>query len=152
MSKSSTMGRVKARRSAVQALYQQYMSGSNMTDIIHEFREERSETKKSDIEYFETLLRGIINQQDNIEQAYTDLLDRSLDDIGTVERAILNLGVYELLHHPDIPWRVVINESVELAKMFGAEDSHKYINSIMDKAAHNIRNLEIDNEPSVQSP
>ena len=73
------------------------------------------------------------------------MLDRKLEDLDPVERAILHIGLYELLTYPDIPWRVVINESVELAKMFGAEQSHKYINGVLDKAAHQIRAAEISN-------
>lgn len=142
--KFSRAARVRARRTAVQALYQWYMTGMDMSDVIKEFKKDRSETKKADIEYFESLLAGIRKQQNEIEENYTSLLDRKIEEIDPVERAILDLGVYELLFQPELPWRVVINESVELAKMFGAEESHKYINGIMDKAAQNIRATEIE--------
>ncbi len=142
--KFSRTARVRARRTAVQALYQWYMTGSDMSDVIKEFKQERKETKKADLEYFEALLRGIRKQQKTIEENYISLLDRSIEKIDPVERAILDLGVYELLYQPELPWRVVINESVELAKMFGAEESHKYINGIMDKAAQTIRATEVE--------
>lgn len=141
----SRNARVRSRRTAVQALYQWLMTSADMTDVIKEFKQDRTETKKTDIEYFESLLRGICKQQQVVEENYIPLLDRSIEEIDPVERAILDLGVYELLFHSELPWRVVINESVELAKMFGAEDSHKYINGIIDKAAQTIRSAEIEN-------
>jgi len=72
-------------------------------------------------------------------------LDRPVNELDPVERAVLHIGVYELLHHPELPWRVIVNESVELAKMFGAEQSHKFINGVLDKIARKVRITEISN-------
>ena len=72
------------------------------------------------------------------------MLDRPAGELDPVERAVLHLGCYELLYHPELPWRVVLNEAVELARMFGAEQSHKYINGVLDKLAHRVRTAEIN--------
>ncbi len=141
--KFSKQARVKARRNAVQALYQWHITGADINDVINEFKQDRSEIKKADFKYFVELLRGVRKQGSEVESNYIGFLDRGLDEIDPVERSVLELGVYELLYHPELPWRIIINEYVELAKMFGAEDSHKYVNSIMDKAAQTIRVIEI---------
>lgn len=139
----SKRARIKARRNAVQAIYQWHMTDVDMHDVISQFKDGRSEIKKADFEYFENLLHGVKKYHVLIQKNYTDFLDRPLSEIDPVELAILDLGVYELLYHPELPWRVIINEYVELAKMFGAEDSYKYINNIIDKAAQSIRASEI---------
>ena len=141
----SKHARIRARRSAVQALYQWEMTQSSMEDVINEFRKERSELKKADVEYFCELLKGSASKLDELNEEITPFLDRPLKELDPVERAVLIVGSYELMFHPELPWRVVVNESVELAKMFGAEQSHKYVNSILDKIAHKIRMTEIKN-------
>ena len=138
----SNRARIKARRNALQAVYQWYMSETDISDIIKQFKEERSELKQADIEYFENLLRGVKKYNTTLQENYEQFLDRPLEEIDPVERAILDLGTYELLYHPELPKRIVINEYVEIAKMFGAEESYKYINNIIDKAAQNIRKSE----------
>lgn len=140
---ASNRARVKARRNAMQAIYQWHMTNADMHDVIKQFKEERSEINKADIDYFEKLLHGVKKNTDTIRNNYQSLLDRPLEEIDPVELSILDLGVYELLYHPELPWRVVINEYVELAKMFGAEDSYKYVNKIIDQAAQSIRASEI---------
>ena len=127
----SKRGRIKARRNAVHALYQWHMTNVDIVDVIEQFKQGRQEIKKADCDYFENLLRGVKKCHEDVQQNYLKLLDRPLDEIDPVERSVLDLGIYELLYHPELPWRVVINEYVELAKMFGAEDSHKYINNIL---------------------
>ena len=139
----SNRAKIKARRNALQAVYQWHMTDTDMHDVIKQFKEERSEINKADIDYFEKLLHGVKKHKDTIRKNYHEYLDRPLEEIDPVELSILDLGVYELLHHPELPWRVVINEYVELAKMFGAEDSYKYINKIIDQAAQTIRATEI---------
>jgi N utilization substance protein B len=141
--RSSILARVRARRSIVQALYQWGMSEKSMIDIIREFESERSELTKADVEYFREILKGVEEHLDELDGQLKPLLDRPIEGLDPVENAILHLGIYELLYHPELPWRVVVNESIELAKMFGAEQSHKYINGIMDKAAHQIRTAEL---------
>ena len=143
--KTSINARVRARRSVVQALYQWSMSGNSMREIIREFELDRSELNKADVDYFRDILRGIDKLHEELEASLEPLLDRPLAELDPVERAILFLGVYELQHNLEIPYRVVVNEAIELAKMFGAEQSHKYVNGILDKAARQLRKVELAN-------
>ena len=139
----SKHARVRARRSAVQALYQWHMTQGPMSLIIKEFEAERAtELKKADKEYFREILLEMSKFNSDIEKILEPLLDRELKEIDPVEHAILHLGIYELKWRRELPWRVVLNESIELAKMFGAEESHKYVNGVLDKAAHQIRSEE----------
>ena len=140
--KSSVKARIRARRSVVQALYQWGMSDKSMAEIISEFEKDRSEMDKADIDYFREILRGIEAHLEELDGRLTPLLDRPMSELDPVENAILHLGMYELLYHLELPWRVVLNEAIELAKMFGAEQSYKYVNGILDKAAHQIRTVE----------
>jgi N utilization substance protein B len=146
--RTSVSARVRARRSVVQALYQWSMSGNDMRTVIREFELDRTELNRADIDYFREILKGIEQHQQDIETELQDLLDRPLAELDPVEKSILCLGMYELKHHPEIPWRVVLNEAIELAKMFGAEQSHKYVNGILDKAARQIRTVELANKAS----
>jgi N utilization substance protein B len=139
----SRHARVRARRSAVQALYQWAMSEVPIQDVINEFVNERTELKKADTEYFKEILRGATKESENLDKQLIPLLDRTLDELDPVEKAILQIGIYELTFHPELPYRVVLNEAVDLAKMFGAEQSHKYINGVLDKAAQKIRKVEM---------
>lgn len=141
----SRHARVRARRSAVQALYQWEMTRATIRDVISEFVNERSELKKADIDYFNDLLLGTESKLDELREEISRNLDRNLDQLDPVERAVLMLGTYELMFHHEIPWRAIVNEAVELAKMFGAEKSYKYINGVLDKIAHRIRPVEIKN-------
>lgn len=142
---TSAQARIRARRSAVQALYQWEICQSSMPEIIKEFCTDRSqELKKTDIDYFNELSLGAVNKCDALQAEISPCLeDRAYKDLDPVERAILLIGVYELMFHPELPWKIIVNESIELAKMFGAEQSHKYINGVMDKLAHKIRSVEI---------
>ncbi|MFQ5659503.1 MAG: transcription antitermination factor NusB [Gammaproteobacteria bacterium] len=143
----SPRARVRARRTAVQAYYQWLMARPAMSSVIDEFENDRAELKKADKSYFRDLLEGMEKYSDELDRRLGPLLDRPLEEINPVECAILKLGLYELSHHPELPWRVVLNESIELAKMFGAEQSHKYINGVLDRAARQIRPEEISNTP-----
>ena len=98
--------------------------------------------KRADLEYFREVLRGIHRDQDSLKLTLEKSLDRQYDDLDPIERAILLLGSYELASRIEVPYKVVINESVELAKMFGATDSYKYVNSILDVLAKESRPLE----------
>ncbi len=135
------IGKIRARRCAVQALYQWQMSGQEPGEIVREFTSER-DTGDMDEAYFSLLIREIAASIGVLEQQLSGILDRQVTALDPVERAILAIGVYELLHQPEIPWRVVINEAVELAKMFGATESHKYINGVLDKVARSLRRIE----------
>jgi transcription antitermination protein NusB len=137
--------RIRARRSAVQALYQWEMTQATITDVISEFKAVRTELKKADTEYFNDLLQGTTEKVAELRETIAPYLDRNLEQLDPVERAILLVGTYELMFHQEIPWRVIVNEAVDLAKMFGAEDSYKYINGVLDKIARKIRPVEIMN-------
>ncbi len=141
----SRHARMRARRSAVQALYQWRMSNMSMQDIINEFVNERSELKKADTDYFKEILLGIVKENEKLDKQLAPLLDRALDDLDPVEKAILLIGLYELKFHPELACRIVLNEAIDLAKIFGAEQSHKYINGVLDKAAKKIRAVEFKN-------
>lgn len=135
-------GRSKARRCALQALYQWQMAGQDLGDIESQFLNEQ-DIGGADLSYFSELLRSIPRQTTELDEQYRPFLDRAVDELDPIELAILRIGAYELMRHPEIPFRVVINEAVELAKTFGADQSHRYINGVLDKAARELRAIEI---------
>lgn len=134
--------RHKARRLATQALYTWHMGGQDISDIETQYRLEHDMTKV-DQEYFHDLLHKVPAHIEELESHMIPLLDRELKQVDPIERAILRLGIYELVYRPDVPYKVIINEGVELAKTFGAEDGHKYVNSILDGVAQKLRSVEI---------
>ncbi len=133
--------RSKARRCALQALYQWQMAGQDLVEIETQFVAEH-DMAKTDVVYFQALLREVPTRLDEIDGHITPHLDRALKSLDPVELAALRIGVCELAYHPDIPYRVVINEAVELTKTFGADQSHKYINGVLDKVARALRSTE----------
>jgi len=139
----SKHARIRSRRSVIQAYYQWIMTQQPVSELIREFKTERTELKKADIEYFDRVLKGMIETRKNIDLELVPLLDRPCNELDPVENAVLHLGSYELMYLLEIPCRVAINEAVDLAKMFGAEQSHKYINGILDKLAHKHRSAEL---------
>jgi N utilization substance protein B len=135
--------RHKARRSAVQALYQWQLTQQAPSEIEKHFILDRH-PEDVDIEYFHELLHEVPLHRRQLDDHLVPHLDRDIEEVDPVERAILRLGVYEFVFHPEIPYRVVLNEAVELAKTFGAEHGHKYVNAILDKAAARLRPHEVD--------
>jgi N utilization substance protein B len=135
--------RTNARETAIQALYQWQITGQNLNQIELEFIQEQR-LKNVQKSYFVELFHGVPKQLDIIDQALTEFVDRPVEQIDPVERAILRMSVYELLNRLDVPYRVIINEGVNLAKRFGADQSHKYINGILDKVAQQNRTIEIN--------
>jgi N utilization substance protein B len=131
-----------ARQRALQALYQWQMTGQDLADIDKQFMEEQ-DMQKVEKKYFHELLHQIPTCLSELDALSGEVLDRGIEQVDPVERAILRIGIYELKHRIDIPYRVVINEAVELAKIFGAEQGHKYINGILDKVAQKVRTIEI---------
>lgn len=131
-----------ARSSAVQALYQWQVGGQGPMEIERQFVLER-DLGQADPEYFKTLLHGVCGNVEFIDQAIGEFTDRSQDELDPVERAILRLGTFELLFRSETPYRVVINECINLAKRFGATDGHKYVNGILDKVARKRRGVEV---------
>jgi len=132
-----------ARERAMQALYQWQLTGQEPGDIEKQFLEEQ-EMKGVDRKYFSELLREIPSRKDELDGQGEGVLDRPLAQVDPVEQAILRIGIYELQQRIDIPYRVVINEMVELAKEFGAEQGHKFINGTLDKLAKKLRSVEVN--------
>lgn len=130
--------RRKARELAVQATYSWQVSKNPVNDIEVSFIADNSK-RRFDIEYFQLLLRGVIGNISDIDAAISPYVDRPLDDIDQVEKAILRVAVFELKDCTDVPYRVVINEAIELAKSFAADDSHKFVNGVLDKTVKLIR-------------
>lgn len=141
MASSTPAARRKARRALLQALYQWQLAGSSAHDIELYFLAHQ-DMSKVDRPYFSELLKGIINEVDSLDAALAPVLDRKVTELTPVERAILYVGSYELMHRVDVPYKVVINEGIELAKDFGAEDSFKYVNGVLDKLSYKLRKAE----------
>ncbi len=137
-----------ARRAAVQAIYQWQVGKQDLRDIEQQFLVEQ-EMGRTDIPYFQELLHQIPAHLNDLDEHIAPLLDRPLAEVDPVERAILRMGAYELSFRLDVPYRVVINEAIEAAKVFGGEEGHKYVNGILDKLAHKLRNKEINSKKQV---
>lgn len=135
--------RRKARRFAMQGLYQWQMSGTSIKDIESQFLEE-NDMKKVDMSYFRELMLGVVTQTDVLEQAFGPLLDRKVSELDPVTLAILRISSFELKDKVDIPYRIIINEGIELAKVFGSEDSHRFVNGVLDKLAKQFRSAEFN--------
>lgn len=129
-----TRGRSLARRRALQALYQWQLAGQALGDIERQFLEEQ-EMQDVDLEYFRELLHGVPRHLTSLDGDLAPYLNIPLAEVDPVERAILRIAAYELGHRLDVPYRVVINEAVTLAKDFGAEQGHRFINGVLDKLA-----------------
>lgn len=141
------MGRQRtlARRAALQGLYQWQVSGRDLRDVEALLRgdaELAAELEGMETAYFRELLRGIAERVSDLDSAISPFLDRPVAQVDPVERAILRIGAFELLDRPEIPYRVVINEAVDLAKIFGAEQSHRFINGVLDHLAAEARAVE----------
>ena len=134
--------RYRSREFAMQALYQWLMSKNSPADIARDIVQFRG-FDKCDALYFRDLLDGAIKDVDVIERDLTPCLDRPLDRVSPIERAVLLTAGCELLRHPEVPYRVIINEAVELAKLFGGTDGHKYVNGVLDKLAATLREPEV---------
>lgn len=131
-----------ARHVALQALYQWQMTGDNLQDIQNQF-EESAESGAFHKNYFKSLLFGVVEKLSELDEIISQFTDRELEKIDPIEKAVLRLGTFEMLCKQEVPFRVVINESVDLAKRFGSEKSHAYVNSILDKVAYKTRPLEM---------
>ncbi len=133
--------RTKARHHAVQAIYQWQMAGHDVSEVESQILENEDQ-KSFEVDYFRDLLHGVPTNLKELDAELKDCVDRSIESVDPVERAIVRLGAYEMMRHPEVPYRVVINEAVELAKVFGAEQGHKYVNGVLDKLAHKVRKAE----------
>ena len=131
-----------ARELALQALYQMHMSGATAADVQAEFLADQ-DFKHADKRMFGQLLCGVAAQRESLDTMIEQYLGRKLSDLDPIELNVLRMGAYELSDSVAVPYRVVINECIELGKVFGATDGHKYVNSILDKVALNHRSVEI---------
>ena len=134
--------RTRAREFALQALYQ-HLVGRNDTDSIDAFTRDLVGFHKADSAHYDALLRGCIESAGVLDESILPLLDRQMAEISPVEHAVLWIGVYEFRNCPDVPYRVVINECIELAKAFGGTDGHKYVNGVLHKMAPSLRANEV---------
>ena len=134
--------RRRARELALQGIYQWRLTGDDEAQIEKQIREEKG-AGRYDAEFFSKLLRGAMSQCADLEAAFRPHLDRAPDELSPVEFSVLLLCAYELTRHPEIPYRVVINEAVELAKTFGGTDGHKFVNGVLDKLAAQVRAVEV---------
>jgi len=135
--------RHRAREFALQGLYQWLLNQEDAGAIDAHIRQAHG-FDKADAEHFDTLLHGTIRQATSLREGLTPLIDRPLDQLSPVEHAALLIGAYELSNHIEIPYKVVINEAVELTKSFGGIDGHKYVNGVLDKFAAKVRSAEVD--------
>ena len=133
--------RRRSREFALQGLYSWLLAGHPVLDITAQLEESKG-FERADHAYFSLLMRGAIEQQGTLEEALAPCLDRKVRELSPVERGILLLGAWELKNAPEVPYRVVINEAVELAKSFGGTDGHKYVNGVLDKLAKSLRTQE----------
>lgn len=138
-----TRARSIARKLAMQALYQWQLTQQTATEIKKQFLESE-DSAGVDREHFEELVSGCIAKNEELAAALKPFIDRPLDQLDPVETAILMIGMFELQQRVDIPYRVVINEAVDLTKRFGATDAHKYVNAVLDRAARELRTAERD--------
>ena len=132
-----------ARRLTVQALYQWLVNETQPDALLKQFREQPEGLGRADGEYFTELLKGVVDQAPELTMAIVPHIDRPLSQLDPVEHAVLLLGAYELTHKIEVPWKVVVNESVNLAKVFGAEEGYKFVNGVLDKLARDARGREI---------
>jgi N utilization substance protein B len=134
--------RHRAREFALQGLYQWLMSQEDAGAIDAHIRNAHG-FDKADAEHFDLLLHGTIRDVDNLRSEIVPLIDRAIDQLSPIEHAALLIGAFELKHHIEIPYKVVINEAVELTKSFGGIDGHKYVNGVLDKLAASLRSTEV---------
>jgi transcription antitermination protein NusB len=134
--------RRRSRELALQGLYQWLIAGGDASAIDAQLREHEGYAKCDSL-HFDALLRGVIEQAAALDEALARHVDRKTTELSPIEHAVLLIGAYELRHCLDIPYKVVINEAVELAKAFGGTDGHKYVNGVLDKVAGDLRTAEV---------
>ena len=139
LKKKKLSSRTRSRRLAMQALYQWLMSGSESADDIEAQFSEDQEMQSASQEYFSELLNGVVDNQDELAGFLSPHVSRPLEEIDPVERAVLLIATYELKHVLSVPYRAVINEAIELTKVYGAEAAYKFVNGVLDKLATDLR-------------
>ena len=134
--------RSRARRRALQAVYAMQISGADARSIVGQFAHEQAH-EEADLEYFEDLVRGVATHRDELDAALQPYLDRGIEEVDAIERAMLRIAAYELQHRIDVPYRVIIDEALRTTKRFGSEHGHTYVNGVLDKAAAEWRAVEM---------
>ena len=133
--------RSNARQLALQALYQWQLNDLSFSELQTQFSQDK-DYKKSDKEYFTSLLQTVMQETDNLDAVLVEFMNRPIEQLDPVAHAVLWIGLHELKNHIELPYKVVLNEAVKLTKKFGPADSHKFINAVLDKAAKEFRALE----------
>ena len=155
--KSSTQSaRSRAREIALEGLYQHFVGGGDVASI-DAFTRELQGFNKADAVHYDALLHGCVDLKDDLDALIVPLLDRELGQISPIEHGCMWIGAYEFLRCPDVPWRVVLNECIELAKDFGGTDGHKYVNAVLNGLAPKLRTAEVqadraDGKPAPAAP
>ncbi len=140
--------RSRAREFAVQALYQ-HLVGRQDAESIDQFTRGLTGFHKADAVHYDALLHGCIREAAELDALMLPLLDRKLQELSPIEHAVMWIGAYEFLHAADVPWRVVLNECIELAKEFGGTDGHKYVNGVLNGLAVTLRPAEVEADRAV---
>jgi transcription antitermination protein NusB len=140
---SAKSARSRAREFALQALYQ-YQVGGNDAAAVDAFTRDLAGFHKADSLHYDSLLHGCVNEAAELDALIVPLLDRKMQEISPIEHGIMWIGAYEFLHCLDVPWRVVLNECIELAKEFGGTDGHKYVNAVLNGLAPKLRPAEVE--------
>jgi N utilization substance protein B len=135
--------RSRARRRALQAVYAWQIAGGTPQQVIAQFAHEQAR-EQADLAYFEDLVRGVLAHHSELDASLAGFLDREVEQVDAIERAALRIAAYELLHRPDVPYRVVINEAIDSTKRFGSEHGHTYVNGVLDHAAAAWREVEFN--------
>ncbi|ASG65078.1 N utilization substance protein B [Idiomarina piscisalsi] len=130
--------RRKARKLAVQAIYSWQLSQNSFSDIEAQFLTD-TDTNKVDVDYFLELVRGVGGQYRSLDESLKPFLARPINELDPIELAVLRIAAYELSERMDVPYKVAINEAIELAKSFGADESHRFVNGVLDKAVDTLR-------------
>ena len=142
---SARSARSRAREFAVQGLYQ-HLVGRNDAASIDAFTRDLAGFHKADSAHYDALLHGCVRESAELDALILPLLDRKLAEISPIEHTVMWIGAYEFLHAPDVPWRVVLNECIELAKEFGGTDGHKYVNAVLNGLAPKLRPAEVESD------
>lgn len=133
--------RSRSRRRALQAIYAWQVGGNRMIQVIEQFRHEQ-DMEIADLDYFEDLLRGVEKHQVELDAGIRQFIDREIAEVDPIERAVMRIAGYEMRYRPDVPYRVIINEALEVTKRFGADHGHTFVNGVLDKLAAQWREAE----------
>jgi transcription antitermination protein NusB len=139
------VARSRARRRALQAVYAWQLSNSSITQVIDQFRHEQ-DMEIADLDYFEDLVSGVVRHREALDASLQEFLDRPVDQVDPIERGVLRIAAYELKHRIDVPYRVILNEAIEVTKRFGSEHGHTYVNGVLDHAAAAWRSAELQSK------